>query len=344
MRVLVTGANGHIGCNLVRELRARQHEVVPMVRETSDLQGLQPLGLTCAIGDVRDAAAVSKASEGCDAIIHLAAVYAFGGSVEQIVEPAMQGIDNVLRAAKAQGIRRVVHTSSVMAVGVSSKPTPLDESSWHDGAADPYAVAKTRSERRAHELAGELDLELVSLNPAGIIGRHDYRVTPSSGFLLAAANGAGAIYKGGVNYVDVRDVAWIHAEALTRGTPGERHLLTSDNVTVAEGIAHVSARTGARASTVPLPRSAMRGLARVVEAGFGLLGKDSPLQSSVVDEFYGRWSWYDNSKAREAFDWTPRPLTAVYDEGLHWLLHRGLLAESPAGRVREALGEPPDYH
>lgn len=343
MRVLVTGANGHIGCNLLPELLSRGHEVVPFVRETSDCQGIDPLGLDYAFGDIRDADAVARAAEGCEAIIHMAAVYAYGGTVEEIVEPAMRGVENVLNAAKMHAVKRIVHTSSILAVGVSAEEKVHTEADWYDHAIDPYGVAKTQTERRAHELADELGLALLSLNPAAIIGRLDYHITPSNGLLLGAANGPGGAYWGGITYIDVRDVAWVHAEALTKGDPGERYLLTSDNVMVKDVGAHIHSRTGTPQPYMPVPRWMMQAMARMTEAGANLFGVDSPLQVAVIDEFYKRWLWYDNSRTRETFDWTPRTVPDLIDDGLLWLLHRDKLKPKVAAKVRETLGEPPDY-
>lgn len=342
MRVLVTGANGHVGNNLVRELLAREHEVVPFVRESSNLEGLEPLGLTPVFGDVRDPAAVLRAAEGCDAIENLAAVYAYGGTVEEIVEPAVQGIENVLRAAAEHGIERVIHTSSIVAVGVSEEEGVLDETHWNTAPGDPYMQAKTDSERRARELAGELSVPLIALNPAAIVGRHDYKGTPSNGFVREHVHNPGS-YHGGLNYVDVRDVAWVHAQALTHGEPGERYIVASENISVREMVALVTERTGKWAMRYHQPRWMMKPTASLIEGGSKLLGIEPMTTRAVVDEFYRRWCWYDTAKARAAFDWTPRSPRELMDDALLWLVHRDRIKPGLAARIREALGDPPDY-
>src|SRR6188474_1469732 len=95
-RALVTGANGHIGANLVRELLKRQYEVVPFVRPNSDLRSLAKLKLAYRFGDVRDPDALTQAAEGCELIFHTAAVYRLWAKrAEEILEPAMVGVRNV---------------------------------------------------------------------------------------------------------------------------------------------------------------------------------------------------------------------------------------------------------
>jgi dihydroflavonol-4-reductase len=342
MRVLVTGANGHVGNNLVRELLSREHEVVPFVRESSNLEGLEPLGLTPVFGDVRDADSVLRAAEGCDAIENLAAVYAYGGTVEEIVEPAVQGIENVLRAAAEHGIERVVHTSSIVAVGVSDTEAVLDESHWNQAPGDPYMRAKTDSERRAWELADELSVPMIALNPAAIVGRHDYKGTPSNGFVREHVHSPGS-YHGGLNYVDVRDVARVHAQALTHGEPGERYIVAGDNLSARDMVALVTECTGKWAMHYHQPRWMMKPTASLIEGGSKLLGIEPMTTRPVVDEFYRRWCWYDNAKARAAFDWTPIPPRELIDDTLQWLVHRDRLKPRIAARLRDTLGDPPDY-
>jgi len=133
MKVLVTGANGHIGCHVVKQLQDDGHEVRAFVRPNSDRRGLEGLSPELAEGDIRDANAVSKAATGVDAIIHMAAVYkTMGADADSIVEPAIQGAKAVFNAAREHGIQRVVYTSSVASVGFSYDPqTMLTSRDWN---------------------------------------------------------------------------------------------------------------------------------------------------------------------------------------------------------------------
>src|SRR5688572_22528103 len=154
MRVLVTGANGHIGNHVVRELISARHDPVPFVRKSSDVSGLKDLGLTLHYGDVQDRSSLEAAARGCDAIIHLAAVYAMRPkTAEEIMRPAVEGTENILQVAKAIGAKRVVYTSSVVAVGYSSTPAVRSERDWNEDPQVPYFRAKTQSERQAWQLS-----------------------------------------------------------------------------------------------------------------------------------------------------------------------------------------------
>lgn len=112
-RALVTGASGHGGANICRELAASDYDVVPFVRRTSDLRAIELLGLAPRFGDVRDAASLRAAAEGCDLIFHTAAVYDMSGrTTAEIVEPAVTGARRVFAAAAEARVRRVIYTSS----------------------------------------------------------------------------------------------------------------------------------------------------------------------------------------------------------------------------------------
>ena len=233
MKILLTGASGHLGYATTRELEKQVHEVVALVLPSSNLKGLEGTRAQIAYGDVLDPAAVRKFARDCTAIIHQAAVYRLDmDKPEEIIRPAVEGTRNVLEAASELGIKRVVYTSSIASIGASTSPDQLlDGTTWNTSTALPYAEAKTQSERIAHELARTLGLELMVMCPGAIMGPGDYRVTPSHGIILALTSG-GPIPAGGFNPVSVFDVASLHVQALTRGVPFKRYVAASrDNIT-----------------------------------------------------------------------------------------------------------------
>lgn len=126
-QALVTGANGHIGSNLVRELLDHGYAVVAFVRDGADLRGLDGLDVTLVRGDILDEEACEPAAVECDYVFHLAAPYlTWARDPSTIIDPAVRGTENVLRAAKKRGVKRVVVTGSCNAVGFTGDK-PLDE-------------------------------------------------------------------------------------------------------------------------------------------------------------------------------------------------------------------------
>lgn len=341
-RVLITGANGHVGANLVRELLARGgFEIRAMVRPTSDLRGLDGLDIEVLHGDVMDGDRVSELAEGCDAIVNLAAIYSLASrDLDAILAPAVAAIEHVLQAAATHGVRRVVHMSSVVAVGPSADPTVVrGPDDWNEDGVLPYHLAKTRSEQLAWKRAEELGVELLCINPGGILGPWDFKPTPSMGYLAEMANGTGQTLAGGFNYVDVRDVAWLTAEAITNGPPG-RYLCGGENLDLEAWARLVTTHTGRAVSHIPLPRWVMLLLGTIVGFFAKLAGKPPPLDYDGMYQLAGRWLYADSSLAVKTFQFAPRQGAEQVADALRWLAWSGRLRGEAAKNVAAAL--PPD--
>ncbi|MBN2161112.1 MAG: NAD-dependent epimerase/dehydratase family protein, partial [Spirochaetes bacterium] len=218
MKILVTGANGHIGSHTVRFLLKDGHKVVAFVREGADVRSLEGLDVEFRMGDIRDSSAVESAVKGCNVIVHHAAVYKFWEkNHSDIIEPAIRGAENIFNVAKKAGVKRIVYTSSAASVGLNNGPECRTADDWNDDAKNPYYVAKTESEKIAWKIAKETGVEMVAICPCVVLGPQDYRITPSTEIINSMANSTlphMMIFKGGYNIVDVRDVAYVHARAV----------------------------------------------------------------------------------------------------------------------------------
>jgi dihydroflavonol-4-reductase len=322
-RVLVTGANGQMGSNLVRQLRADNHDVVGMVREGADLSGIASLDLELRKGDILDAEAVMLATEGVDVIAHLAAVYDMRArDFDAVMKPAVEGVRNVLAAAEKHDVERVIHISSTAAVGLTANPdVPRTEVDWTDDSTKQlYYRAKTESERCAWEMAEELSVPLMVLCPSMVLGRFDYRVTPSTRFIRTLVDGSGMTGGGGLNLVDVRDVATAISRAIDRGEPGDRYILGGDNLTLQEIGALVGELTGKKPMHLPAPRFAAIATVTVMEAVERLFGKDPVVTRDEAILFANRYVFVDSVKAKQVFDWQPRGAREVLEETIRWLV------------------------
>jgi dihydroflavonol-4-reductase len=339
MKVMLTGATGHIGSNVARELIAQGHEVVALVREKSSRKGIEGLAMKIVVGDVLDPASLAKACEGADAVIHCAAEFAIWAPDPTTISlPAVQGTENVLRAAATAGVKRVVVTSSAAAVGGSTRPNDLrTENDWFDDATVPYYRAKMEAERTAKRLSAELGLATIILLPTLVLGPNDHRITPSMRPVLDLANGKQPTVDGGMNVVSVRDVARAHVRALERGEPGERYLIAGDNVTVKDLGAMIAAYTGKVPAHMTLPKWAVRVAASVMEAGAALTGKAPGLTRAAVDDVLGKYAWVDGGKGRAAFDLHPMDARSVVEDTLRWFLESGKLEPRIADKVQAAL-------
>lgn len=340
-RALVTGANGHQGANLVRDLLEHGYEVVPMVRAEADTTGLEGLGLSLARGDVRDAAAVERAMEGAELVFHLATPYAvWAKDPATIVEPALRGAENVLRSAKKLGVRRVVVTSSCNAVGFTGDPAKLrDETMWAERTKSPYIRAKNEQERRVWALADELALDVVTVLPTGVLGRYDYKKTPTTGPFVDVLAGKAPI-PFATNVVDVRDVARCHVLAAEKGRAGERYLAGGDNVDVPTLAGLVEKLVGKRPGEGLPPLWVLRIVATLGGAASAITGKAPMITNELLDDAAGCAPLFDCSKARRELGLAPRGAEEVLRETLRWALFMGWIPEKVAAPLRAQ--HPPD--
>ena len=206
--VVVTGANGHIGNNLSRQLVEHGYTVRGTVRNMDKAPNIE---MEFVEADVLNQEDWPRVLEGATGLFHLATIYATSGDGQLILDTANKGTENVLRAAAACGIKRVIYTSSVAAIGSTPKKVVKDESNWNDNFSMPYTRAKTESERRAWELAKELDIDLRVINPSGVLGGSFSRPTPSTDIIGDAMKGKYPVVpKIPLAFVHVEDVATAH--------------------------------------------------------------------------------------------------------------------------------------
>jgi dihydroflavonol-4-reductase len=351
VRVLVTGANGHLGCNVIRELLHQNHQIVPFVRAGADIRGIAGLGLSLKYGDILDHESVADAAVGCDAILHLAAPYRTRSNhPDDIVRPALLGTRNVLHAAARHRIARVVATSSVTAIGYvctseftvsDQQPPPRCEDDWNPSPRLPYFRAKLAAEREAWRLADELGVPQVVLCPGAMLGRYDYRTTPTTSYVQHLAAGTGFSAPGGLNLVDARDVAWAHVAALTRGQPGSRYAIGGDNLSYRAIAALCAAQTGIAVKHIPLPRAVLLPFLRMHEIVDRARGRESWETYLEAYETLGRYAFIDSARATRELGYRPRPAGEAVADALCWLAFLGNLPPLTAVRVLATL--PPEH-
>jgi len=337
--VLVTGATGHLGNNLIRALIRQGRPVRALVRHKSTLLGLGAPDLIHAketgqlkliTGDILDSASLKRALEGVRSVFHAAAVFSYrNADKEEIMQTGLKGARNLLECVASEiertperPIERVIFTSSVAAVGMSSdKQHVLNELHFNTDERDPHISSSTASELLAKEVGARYGLPIVFCNPSILLGPHDYRITPSTGVVLRFLNELYPFYyEGGLNLVDVEDVAIGHLLAEAKGRIGERYILSGDNVTILEMMTTLQELTGLPAPKIKLNRFMFGAVVTGVEKGASLLKKSPPITRDFVDYLAGRYAWFDHQKATDELGWYPRSYRNVLRRSVRWLI------------------------
>jgi dihydroflavonol-4-reductase len=275
MKVYVTGATGFVGGHVARALRDEGADV----REER--------------ADLLDPGALEQAVAGCDAVVHVAALYSFDAAPTLIERVNVEGTRNVLAACAQEGVRRIVHTSTAGTCGpVPGRPATEEDEPPPFELVVPYKRTKVAAERLA------LAAGAVVVNPTAPVGEGDAKPTPTGRMIARVARGRirGYLATTGLNVVDVRDVARGHVLALERGMPGERYLLGGADLPLDELFAAV-----AELARRPRPRL------RVPYAVALAAGK-----AGIVNENEVRLArlpmYFSSEKARDRLGYEPGPV------------------------------------
>jgi dihydroflavonol-4-reductase len=289
VRVFVTGGGGgFIGGHLVRALEEAGHEVA---RE---------------FVDVRDREGLMRASRGADAVCHVAALYSFTAPVAQIEAVNVQGTANVIEACRATGVRRLLHTSSCGTCG----PVPGRQATEEDAPPEwelsvPYKRTTLEAERLVLAAAAE-GLDALCVNPTTPVGEGDTAPTPTGAMVRGVASGRfrASLRGGGLNLVDVQDVARGHVLALERGRTGERYLLGGIDLTLAEAFARIAVAAGRRAPRLQLPYGAA-----LVFAQLGMANRQEVTFARLP-------AWFSSAKAERELGYRASPLESALERAV----------------------------
>jgi dihydroflavonol-4-reductase len=323
---LVTGANGFLGAAVVRALLAAGTRVRAFVRAGSDRRDLLGKDVEIALGDLTDRASLAAAVEGCAAVFHVAADYRLWvADPRPMYRANVDGSVNVLEAAAAARVPRMVYTSSVAVLGINKDRTPADETTpvTLDDMVGHYKRSKFLAEQAVRSRAAELEFPVVTVNPSTPIGPGDIKPTPTGRILLDAAAGRmPAFVDTGLNLVHVDDVAQGHLLAFERGKPGERYILGGEDFTLERILMDVAQHVGRRASTIRLPHWSVYPLAVAAE-GLALLTKREPRVTLDGVRMSTKHMYFSSRKAERelGFKWRDPRLAIV--AAVDWFKQHG---------------------
>jgi dihydroflavonol-4-reductase len=331
-RVAVTGATGFIGHHLCVALTAAGADVTALVRASSDTARLETMGVRCQVAPLEDPLLLTEGCRGRELLFHLAGAVDFTDDWDLCRRVNVAGTAIVLRAAAQVGVRRIVHASSIVAVGATPEPVRLDESSpWNLGGKH-VAYVTTKREGEQVALAFRGGPEVVVVNPASVIGPDDYSGSEFGVMCRRFWRGRiPLVFGGGNNFVDVRDVAAGMLRAGERGRPGERYILGGTNRSYTAFNSELAKVAGRAVPRFRLPTALAR-IGAVIGDWMKKRKSKRPLLSSAQARLLGLFFYYDCSKAARELGYKSRPLRdTLADAHQFWMggAHRGRLAGAP---------------
>jgi len=328
---LVTGANGHVGNNVVRLLVERGEPVRAMMRASADTAAVDGLGVEVVRGDILDPDSTAAAVAGCGRVYHAAAGFLMWAKDPErdIIAPSVDGTRNVLEAAARAGVEKVLYVSTSGTIGFGRAPdTVYDERQFNTDPHTYYFKGKIAAEHEAFAISRRETMPVTAINPGFILGPRFWKLSDSLRQVADFVNQGLPIYfDGGFGVVDVEDVARGALLAMEHGSSCERYILSGDNVTLKELFGVVAELVGIRPPAVKMPVPLLRLMATGMELASRVTGSRPLLDRSQVDEFAGLYAYVTAAKAEQELGFTYRPVRDVLRRTVAWLLDHGFVTE-----------------
>jgi len=321
--ILVTGAAGHIGNVLVRELLSEGKRVRALILPGEDTSSLEGLDIEFAEGNVIDSLSLDQAMKGIDTVFHLAGVISImPGQNDWMWKVNVVGTKNVLRASKNAGVARLVYTSSIHALsrdwkGKIDESVPFDP----DNPVGGYDRTKAAASLAVLDVVKD-GLDAVIVCPTGVIGPHDYRGSEMGELLTDwLRRKLHFLVTGAYDFVDVRDVARGHILACEHGRAGEVYILSGRQIKVLELKKLVQDALGYRIVAVTIPMWIAKIGSKIMPLYYGLTKKTPKFTDYSLETLQSN-SNISCEKAKRELGYNPRALAATIKDTVGWLIQK----------------------
>jgi len=321
LKAFITGATGFLGSHVARVLAEQGADLRLLVRPTSNLKNLEGLKAETATGDLRDPASLEKAMSGCEVVFHVAADYRLWvRDPAEMYRSNVEGTRSILEAARKNGVRCVVYTSSVATIGFTGNGRPANEDSPVSLAdmIGHYKRSKFMAEQIAME-AGRSGMRVVTVNPTTPVGEQDVKPTPTGRIVVDFLKGKFPAYVDtGLNLVDVRECARGHVAALEKGKTAERYILGGEDLTLKQILDKLGMIAGLPSPKVKLPYFVAYAAGLVDETVSGRLMGREPRATVETVRMGKKKMWASSDKAERELGWKPVPADDALRRAVDW--------------------------
>lgn len=318
--IVVTGATGHIGNVLVRELLARGEKIRTVIPPFEDITPLEGLEIEKVEGDVRDVNSLIQAFRGADVVYHLAGIISIlPGKTELLYQVNVMGTRNVVEACLKSHVRRLIYTSSIHAVEEPPHGIVIDETLPYnpDKVLGDYAKSKAQATLEALE-GVKKGLDTVVVCPTGVIGPYDFKPSEMGQLFVDFAKGKLNTYiDGAYDFVDVRDVVMGHILAFEKGRTGESYILSGEQITVRDLLLMLEDITGVKAPSFKIPAWLARTVGKVASLYYRLT-KTKPLFTAYSVDVLDSNSLISSEKAHLELGYSTRSIRESIIDAVQW--------------------------
>ncbi len=321
---LVTGANGHLGNNLVRLLLSKGVRVRATVRNINDQAPFDGLDCEVVQADITDIESLKKAFKGVTNLYAVGAnfnLWAKNPKVE-IYDNNVKGTQNVFDSAKECGIQNIVYVSSVASLDFTKLPANVDNG-YNKDRRNWYYNSKNDSDKLAIELGKRYGIRTVLILPSAMIGSQAFKLSYSNKLVFQILNGEIPVDTNiTLNWIDVKDVAFGAHSAMQRGKDGERYILSNEQHTTLQESVKIAAELYPELklkTPKKVPKCLLYSVAGLMEFGSRITGKEPLLQRHYLDMFYGLKQDYDITKSRKELGFNPKSSKKALTDALEYL-------------------------
>lgn len=322
MKVLVTGATGFIGTQLVHSLVKKGYEVTIFHRKSSDFSAFKNYGdsVKFVVGHINSIENVNLAlSKDIEVVFHLAGWIGYSRSEREMMERVnVGGTQNVIEACLNNNIKRLVYMSSVVAIGASFDKKPLNENSEYNVSHLNlgYFETKKKAEDFVKQACKKRGLNAVIVNPATVYGASDAKKGSRKAQLKVARGQLPFYTLGGVNVVHVDDVIFVLIEAIKTGKIGERYIVGGENILIKDLFRMIAEEAGVKPPKIPLNTLIVKALGFVGDIlekfeKKGVFNSETAWTSSL-------YHWFENKKVCREFGFTPKSAREAIRDSVLW--------------------------